>query len=68
MIERLDYLVSIKEAETDHVEAQKVTIGTACRYRPAEVAVAGAAYLGEPINFITAELLARHLCKELSTI
>lgn len=68
IIGALDYLVARGKAETSHVEAQKAAMGTASRYRPAEVAVAGAAYLGEPINFITSELLSRHLCKELSLI
>lgn len=68
IIAALDYLVAYGKAEASHVDAQKAAMGSASRYRPAEVAVSGAAYLGEPINFITSELLSRHLCKDLSLI
>lgn len=68
IVGQLDLLVARGKAEQTHVEAQKNALGTAPRYRPAEVAVAGAAYLGEPIDFVTAELLSRHLNRDLELL
>lgn len=68
IVSHLDHLVAEGKAEAAHVQAQKAALGTAARYRPSEVAVSGAAYLGAPIPFVTAELLSRHLDVDLASI
>ena len=68
IIGKLDDFVAQGKAEAAHVDAQKAALGIAPRYRPGEVAVAGAAYLGDPINFVTSELLSRPLSNDLASI
>ena len=68
IVGHLDNLVLQGKAEAAHVQAQKTALGTAPRYRPGEVAVAGAAYLGDPVQFVTAELLSKHLDRDLASI
>lgn len=68
IILHLDDAVERGHADSAHVQAQKAALGTAPRFRPGEVAVSGGAYLGEPIIFNTAELLSKHLSKELESL
>lgn len=64
----LDDAVAAGNADAMHVQSQKNALGIAPRFRPSEVAVAGGAYLGEPIPFVTAELLSRHLQVDLNNL
>jgi hypothetical protein len=68
VIDELDRRVDLGQAERAHVDAQIGALGRAPRFRPDEVAASGGAYLGDPVTFPTAELLARHLQTDLASL
>ena len=68
IVNALESLVAVGKATRVHVDSQIEALGKAPRFRPEEIVSAGGGYLGSPVPFVTAELLARHLLQDLLVI
>lgn len=65
VVDELMSLVREGQAKQEHVDRQIAVLGKAVRFLPSEVVVSGGAYSGDPVVFLTAELLAQHLEADL---
>lgn len=67
IVAELDKLVGDQKCDQAHVDAQKMHLGTAVRFRPIEVVAAGGSYQDEPVGFEAAVLASQHLAAGLKS-